>query len=52
MHYARLLPGQTAADGRYLILIYTGSVVVASIIGGIISDRSGRRKMMVTVLAC
>ncbi len=40
-------------NGEYamliLILIYTGSVVVASIIGGIISDRSGRRKMMVTV---
>ena len=50
VHYARLFPGQTAADGLLiLILIYTGSVVVASIIGGIISDRSGRRKMMVTV---
>jgi MFS family permease len=50
VHYARLFPGQTAADGLLiLILIYTGSVVVASIIGGIISDRSGRRKIMVTV---
>ena len=32
-----------------LILIYTGSVVVASIIGGIISDRTGRRKITVAV---
>ena len=50
VHYARLFPGQTAADGLLiLILIYTGCVVLASIVGGIISDRSGRRKMMVTV---
>ena len=50
VHYARLFPGQTAADGLLiLILIYTGCVVVASIVGGIISDRRGRRKMMVTV---
>ena len=50
LHYARLFPGQTAADGLLiLILIYTGGVVLASIIGGIISDRSGRRKMLVTV---
>jgi MFS family permease len=50
VHYARLFPGQTAADGLLiLILIYTGCVVVTSIVGGIISDRSGRRKLLVTV---
>ena len=50
VHYARLFPGQTAADGLLiLILIYTVCVVLASIIGGIISDRRGRRKMMVTL---
>jgi MFS family permease len=50
VHYARLFPGQTAADGLLiLILIYTGCVVVTSIIGGIISDRLGRRKILVTV---
>src|ERR1700749_3500938 len=50
VHYARLFPGQTAADGLLiLILIYTGCVVLASIVGGVISDRRGRRKMMVTV---
>jgi MFS family permease len=50
VHYARLFPGQTAADGLLiLILIYTGCVVVTAIVGGIISDRTGRRKMLVTV---
>jgi MFS family permease len=50
VHYARLFPGQTAADGLLiLILIYTVFVVLAAIIGGMISDRRGRRKMMVTV---
>ena len=50
VHYQRLFPGQTAADGLLiLILIYTGCVVLTSIVGGIISDHRGRRKMMVTV---
>jgi MFS family permease len=50
VHYAQLFPGQTAADGLLiLILIYTGCVVITSIVGGMISDRSGRRKMLVTV---
>jgi MFS family permease len=45
-----LFHGQTAADGLLiLILIYTGCVVLASIVGGIISDRRNRRKVMVTV---
>jgi len=50
VHYARLFPGQTAADGLLiLIVIYTGCVVLTSIVGGIISDRRGRRKMLVTI---
>jgi MFS family permease len=50
VHYARLFPGQTAADGLLiLIVIYTVCVVIASVIGGMISDRRDRRKMMVTV---
>jgi MFS family permease len=50
VHYSRLFPGQTAADGLLiLILIYTGGVVLTSILGGIVSDRRGRRKMLVTV---
>jgi MFS family permease len=50
VHYARLFPGQTAADGLLiLIVIYTGCVVIASIVGGVISDRRNRRKMLVTL---
>jgi len=50
VHYARLFPGHTAADGLLiLIVIYTVCVVVTSIVGGIISDRRGRRKMLVTL---
>jgi MFS family permease len=32
-----------------LIVIYTGFVVVTAIVGGVISDRIGKRKMIVTV---
>jgi MFS family permease len=50
IHYARLFPGHTASDGLLiLILIYTACVVVTAIGGGIISDRIGKRKMIVTV---
>ncbi|MGO8982169.1 MAG: MFS transporter [Streptosporangiaceae bacterium] len=50
VRYARLFPGQTAADGLLiLIVIYTAGVVVTAIVGGIISDRIGRRKMIVTI---
>ena len=50
IHYARLFPGQTASDGLLiLIVIYTGGVVITAVVGGMISDRLGRRKMIVTV---
>jgi MFS family permease len=50
IHYASLFPGQTAADGLLiLIVIYTAGVIVTAIVGGMISDRIGRRKMIVTV---
>ncbi len=50
IHYARLFPGQTASDGLLiLIVIYTAGVVLTAIVGGMISDRIGRRKMIVTV---
>jgi MFS family permease len=50
VHYSRLFPGQTAEDGQLkLILIYTVCVVITAIVGGIISDRLGKRKMIVTV---
>ncbi|HUA29697.1 MAG TPA: MFS transporter [Streptosporangiaceae bacterium] len=50
IHYARLFPGQDASDGLLiLIVIYTVGVVITAIVGGMISDRMGRRKMIVTV---
>jgi MFS family permease len=50
IHYAQLFPGKTAADGLLiLIVIYTGGVVITAIVGGMISDRLGRRKMIVTI---
>jgi MFS family permease len=50
VHYSRLFPGQKAEDGLLiLILIYTAAVVATAVTGGIISDRSGRRKLPVTV---
>ena len=50
VHYAKLFPGQTAADGLLiLIVIYTVAVVVSAVIGGIISDRIGKRRGIVTV---
>jgi MFS family permease len=50
IHYSRLFPGQTAADGLLiLIVIYTAGVVITAIVGGMISDRLGRRKMIVTI---
>jgi MFS family permease len=50
IHYARLFPGQTASDGLLiLIVIYTAGVVITAIVGGMISDRLGRRKLIVTI---
>jgi len=38
------------AQGLFiLIVIYTGFVVITAIVGGVISDRLGKRKMIVTV---
>ncbi len=50
IHYAQLFPGKKATDGLLiLIVIYTGGVVITAIVGGMISDRLGRRKIIVTI---
>jgi MFS family permease len=50
IHYAQRFPGQTAEDGLLiLIVIYTVGVLISAVAGGMVSDRSGRRKPLVTV---
>jgi MFS family permease len=50
IHYSRLFPGHKAEDGLVvLILLYLAGVVVTAVSGGIVSDRTGRRKLPVTV---
>ncbi|GLW07794.1 MFS transporter [Microtetraspora sp. NBRC 13810] len=48
--YERLFPGQDAGQGLLvLILIYTVAVVATTVVAGIVSDRLGRRRALVTV---
>ncbi|MFI6816303.1 MFS transporter [Nonomuraea sp. NPDC050328] len=48
--YERLFPGEQVADGLLLlILIYTAFAVLTTVTAGIVSDRLGRRKTLVTV---
>ncbi|WP_084957716.1 MFS transporter [Thermoactinospora rubra] len=48
--YERLFPGERAADGLLkLVLIYTAAVVLTAVAAGVVSDRLGRRKALVTV---
>src|SRR5215467_11516353 len=50
IHYSRLFPGHKAEDGLLvLILVYTVAVIITAVTGGVISDRTGRRKLPVTV---
>jgi MFS family permease len=50
LHYSRLFPGHKAEDGLIvLILLYLAGVVLTAVAGGILSDRTGRRKLPVTV---
>jgi MFS family permease len=50
VHYSHLFPGQKAENGLLiLLLIYTAGVVITAVTGGVISDRSGRRKLPVTI---
>jgi MFS family permease len=50
LHYSRLFPGQTAQDGLLILIsIYLVTTVLTAVTGGVISDRTGRRKVLVTV---
>jgi MFS family permease len=50
IHYPRLFPGHTAASGLLILVAITATgVCFTAIIGGIISDRIGRRKIIVSV---
>ena len=50
LHYSRLFPGHKAEDGLVvLILLYLGGVVITAVAGGVLSDRTGRRKLPVMV---
>jgi MFS family permease len=50
IHYTRLFPGQTVARGvQTFFAINVGSIVIASLIGGILSDKLQRRKLFVII---
>lgn len=50
IHYSNIFPGQTDEQGLLILTaIYTVMMVAAAILGGMLSDRIGRRKFMVTV---
>jgi MFS family permease len=50
IHYSRLFPGQQAEDGLVILLfIYSVGVTITAILGGMISDRSGRRRRLVAL---
>ena len=50
IHYSRLFPGHKAEQGLVvLILVYFAGVVITAVAGGMISDRTGRRKLPVMV---
>jgi Domain of unknown function (DUF6431) len=47
---ARAALGQTAKDGLLiLVFIYSAALVIAEVAGGVISDRSGRRRLPILV---
>jgi MFS family permease len=50
VHYEQHFPGRKAEDGlAILIVVYTVATVLTVVVGGVLSDRSGRRKPSVIV---
>jgi hypothetical protein len=50
VRYEQLFPGQTAEDGlAVLLLVYTVFAVGTTVLAGVLSDRSGRRRVFVCV---
>jgi MFS family permease len=50
VHYEQIFPGRSADDGLLLlILIYTATTVLTVVVGGAVSDRTGRRKPSVII---
>lgn len=50
LQYEKLFPGERAEDGLLiLVLVYTSAVVLSAFISAIISDRSGRRRIIVVI---
>ena len=50
VHYAQVFPGQTTAKGVSMFFaLNVGSIIVASLVGGMISDKLLRRKLFVIV---
>ncbi len=50
LHYSRLFPGRATAQGVQTVLaINVGSIIVASLTAGLLSDKLGRRKVFVIV---
>jgi len=48
--YARVFPGQTTAQGvQTFFAVNVGSILIASLIGGVLSDKMRRRKLFVIV---
>ena len=48
IHYEQLFPGRRAEDGLMtLVLLYTVAVIVSAFVCATVSDRTGRRKLLV-----
>jgi MFS family permease len=48
VHYERVFPGRRSEDGvLVLVAVYTVALLATVVVGGVVSDRTGRRKVFV-----